>query len=351
MTLEANVEHCSCVTSAQSNIRENIHPAQRGQQEPPEQPQRDPHEMATATLLRSGAPHSQPHSYSPSYPDTPAPPTMPDMIPAVEPRRPSDPAESIPPRQSLPSLSEVISGSPVCGLSQSQTPGSIPSFPAPFSASPRPFMDSNSHPGLDKGSSPQPLHSASSYPSRPEQPPNFNDPSRAHAFGRAGPSPLNSFSPTHPSPSTKQDQPRLESDRIADQHAANGAYHHPPVITSYSATSQLPQASPYPVSPRHPGPLVPSPFDPQRGPAPRPEDNENLLGRPRYDMTVNRHLDTWTYQEWLNRVSFHLLRRCSSCLFCVLTSASDCVVLEDNFPLRRRLWQDCSRTTPFTRDT
>lgn len=306
MSLEANVEHYSRVTSARNNSRDDLHTAQSGQQEPPERRHRDPHEMATATLLRTGAAHSQPHNYSPSYPDTPAPPIMTDMISPVEPRRVSDSAEGAPPRQSLPSLSEVMAGSPVGGLSQSQTPGSIPSFPAPFSASPRPFIDSHSHPGLDKGSSPQPLHPASSYPSRPEQAPAFSDPSRTHAFtGRPGPSPLNSFSPTHPSPPTKHDQPRLESDRIADQHPSNGAYHHPPAIAPYSATSQLPQTSPYPVSPRHPGPLVPSPFDPQRGPHPRPEDNENLLGRARYDMTVNRHLDTWTYQEWLNRVGFY----------------------------------------------
>lgn len=272
--------------------------------------------MATATLLRSSAPHPQPHSYSPGYPSAPAPPSMPDMISPIEPRRASDPADPAP-RQSLPSLSEVISsaGSPGGGLSQAQAPISIPSFPAPYSASPRPFMDS--HPGLDKGHSPQPLHPAPSYPSRHEQAPSFSDSSRPHPYtSRPGPSPLHSFSPSHPSP--PMSQPRPESDKIPDQHATNGTYHHPPTLTPYSATSQLPQASSYPVSPRHPGPLVPSPFDPQRGPPPRPEDNESLLGRPRYDMTVNRHLDTWTYQEWLSRVSLHLvhqsLRLCPSCV-------------------------------------
>lgn len=266
--------------------------------------------MATATLLRSSAAHSQPHACSPSYSDSPAPPSMPDMIAPVEPRRASDPAEAAPPRQSLPSLSEVISGSPVGAISQSQTHGSIPSFPPPFSASPRPFMDSHSQPGLDKGSSPQPLHPASSYPPRPEQATAFSDPSRAHTFaGRPGPSPLNAFSPSQPSPPTKHDQPRLESDRMADQHTPNGAFHHPSAVTPYSAASQLPQKSSYPVSPRHPGPIVPSPFEPQRGQPSRPEDSENI-GRARYDMTVNRHLDTWTYQEWLNRVSFSLRHYC-----------------------------------------
>lgn len=261
--------------------------------------------MATATLLRSNAPHSQSHSYSPGYPDAPAPSGMPDMISPIEPRRASDPAEAHPHRQSLPSLQEVISstGSPVGGLSQPPGPGSIPGFQSSFSASPRPFIDPHSN--HDKGPSAQSLHPASTYPPRPEPLPAFGESSRAHPFaGRQGPGPLNSFSPSHPSPPTKHDQPRLETDKMADQHAANGVYHHAPPLAPYSATGQLPQAPPYPVSPRHPGPLVPSSFDPQRGPPPRPEDNEHILGRARYDMTVNRQLDAWTYQEWLSRVSF-----------------------------------------------
>lgn len=259
--------------------------------------------MATATLLPPSGPPSQLHSYNPNYPNAP-PPSMRDMISPVEPRRASDPADAAPPRQSLPSLSEVIAGSPAGALSQPPGSISIPSFPAPFSASPRPYMDS--HSGLDKGSSPQPLHPTSSYPSRPEQPPSFGDSSRAHPFAsRPGPSPMNSFSPPHPSPPMKQDQSRLESDKMTDQHVSNGTYHPHPGITSYSASTQVPHASPYPVSPRHPGHLVPSPFDPHRAPPPRSEDNESLLGRARYDMNVNHHLDTWTYQSWLSRVSYY----------------------------------------------
>ena len=227
------------------------------------------------------------------------------MISPIEPRRASDPAEAHPHRQSLPSLQEVISstGSPVGGLSQPPVPGSIPGFQSSFSASPRPFVEP--HSSHDKGPSSQPLHPASTYPPRPEPLTAFGESPRAHPFvGRQGPGPLNSFSPSHPSPPTKQDQPRLETDKMADQHAANGAYHHVPPIAPYSATGQLSQAPSYPVSPRHPGPLVPSPFDTQRGPPPRPEDSEHILGRARDDMTVNRQLDAWTYQEWLSRVSF-----------------------------------------------
>ncbi|SPO06725.1 uncharacterized protein DNG_09419 [Cephalotrichum gorgonifer] len=268
--------------------------------------------MATATLLRPSAPysqpHSQPHSYSPGYPNAPAPSNKSDMISPIEPRRASDPADAPQHRQSLPSISEVISsaGSPVGSLSQPPPPISIPSFPSPFSASPRPYSDP--HTGHDKGPSTHPLHPPPTYPSRQEPLPPFGDSSRAHHpfASRPGPSPLHSFSPPHPSPPTKPEQPRLESDSIADQHAMNGGYRHPPPIAPYSTTGQLapgqlPQPSPYPLSPRHAGPPVHSPFDPQRGPPPRQEEGEDA--RARYEMPLNRHIEAWTYQECLSRIA------------------------------------------------
>jgi hypothetical protein len=254
--------------------------------------------MATATLVRPGVPYPQPHPYGPSQS------TMPDMIARIEPRRTSDPTDAPQHRQSLPPISEVISsaGSPVGGISQPPAPAiSVPSFPSPYPAQQRLYRDT--HSGLEQGPAAHHLHPSTYHP-RPEPLPSFSEASRGHPYaGRPGPSPLNAYPPSHPSPTSAHDRARLESDKAAEQNAMNGAYHHPPPpIAPYPAMNQLHPTPPYPIGPSHPGSTLHPQFDAHRGPPPRPEGHDASQARTRYDMTLTRHIEAWTYQECLSRV-------------------------------------------------
>lgn len=267
--------------------------------------------MATAAIISPTAQYPPPlQTLSSRYPHSTNGSDMPGMISPAEPRRHSDPAEVPPHRQSLPSISEVISSTTVNHPGGfSQTPAPVPpplsTFPPSFAASSRPYAEPQ--PALDKPSPRPPHHPPSSY-SRPEPLPPFaaESPRLASFNTRPGPAASGSFAP-HPSPPIKQDQGRADSDKIVPEQHPNGSYSHPNPLTPYSTVQlsggQLSHSSTYPVSPRHivPPPPLPSPYDPHR--ATRLEEADHPHARPRYDMTLNRHIEAWTYQECLSRVS------------------------------------------------
>lgn len=268
--------------------------------------------MATAVIIKSTT------TYSPSsqalnthYPHINHTPTIAEMIPPTEARRHSDPSEVLPHRQSLPSISEVISsttstssGFPPTSVSATQ---SLSPFPPSFATQPRPYGESQA--ARDKVSS-RSTHTPSYGRPEPlvpfvESPRNttFNPPS-----GPPNPAP---FGP-HPSTTIKQDQSRFDSDKTSSDQHPNGSYSQPVPLAPYSVVGQLSNAHSslslaYPMSPRHIIPPLPPPFESQR--ALRAEETEPPHTRPRYDLTLNRHIEAWSYQECLSRVSHPHVRR------------------------------------------
>ncbi|KAF9882213.1 GATA zinc finger [Colletotrichum karsti] len=239
------------------------------------------------------------------------------MISPVEPRRPSDESET-PHRQSLPSLSEIISGGPKPSpypssqASASSMSGSQ-SFPSPFaSGPPRSYPESS----VDKNS-PRPHHLASSYAPRQDPLPAISDPPRPPPFAaRPPPAPMSSFSGPQPSPPHKSEHMRETDTRAAEpagpyaQHSGPPPpiYSHQPHHQSQLPPGQVPLPPSYPVSPRHGdarhgGPPLTSPYESQR---PGAHADEPDLGpaRPQYDhRTLNRHIDAWGYQDCLSRIA------------------------------------------------
>ncbi|KAK1700253.1 hypothetical protein BDP55DRAFT_743191 [Colletotrichum godetiae] len=186
------------------------------------------------------------------------------MISPIEPRRQSDESET-PHRQSLPSLSEVISG-----------------------AKPSPYPPS-------QGSSMQDALPAISEP-----------PSRPPVFAGRPPASLGGFSGPQPSPPLKHEHMRdmRESDPRAAENAGPYAQHSiplPPTVyphpqhPSQLPPGQVPLPPAYPVSPRHAGPPPPFPYEAQRPTAHR-EDPEYGPSR------VRTHLDAWGYQDCFSRI-------------------------------------------------
>jgi hypothetical protein len=78
---------------------------------------------------------------------------------------------------------------------------------------------------------------------------------------------------------------------------------HPAPVT-YQPGQLPPRQMPlpaYPISPRHAvPPHVPGPYDPRAPPHAKEAD---YATRARYDATVKRHFESWSYQESLSRVS------------------------------------------------
>ncbi|PKS08873.1 hypothetical protein jhhlp_003485 [Lomentospora prolificans] len=275
-----------------------------GLREAPERRYGETTGLATAATISPTSPYPAPlQSLNSRFPHSNNTPTIPGMITPAEPRRHSDPAEVLPHRQSLPSISEVISsttGNPPSGFSQTPVAAapSLATFPPSFASS-RPFAESQ--PTLDKASS-RPTHPPSY--SRPDPLPPFAESPRPSSFNaRPGPTTSGPFGP-HPNPPIQPDQGRLESDKMVAEQHPNGSYSQPSSLAPYSAVaqlsgSQLTHTSPYPVSPRHIVPPLPPPYESQR--TTRVDESEHLHSRPRYDMTLNRHIEAWTYQECLSR--------------------------------------------------
>ncbi|KAM3550154.1 hypothetical protein MY1884_008387 [Beauveria asiatica] len=249
--------------------------------------------MAAASVLTPSA-HYQPSSFASST-YTPlssgSSPTT-SMITSAEPRRPTDDhASEAPPRQSLPSISEVISGArpgQYAPHHSSMPPQpSSGGLPSPFAPPSRQYTDSDKH-----SRSPQPLHPAS-FPSRQDTIPAFADSPRPPFNGRAGLPPVTDRRPTPPG---KPDGPG-HGPVHHDHRSVSGGYPQPPAPTSHPF--QPPHLPPgqmplpvYPISPRH-----------EHYDAPRPPTHgePSPYSRSRYEATP-RHYENWTYHESFSRI-------------------------------------------------
>lgn len=270
--------------------------------------------MATALVSPSAPYHHQHHnSYSSGYPPSaPATNSMPGMISPVEPRRASNESEpSHPHRQSLPSISEVISGTKSSYAPPSAAP--VPpaqTLPSPFSAAPppRPFGDVGVP---DRNSSPRALHPPpSSAYQRPEALPAFSDPARPAVTSRPVPPALNTFTGQHQSPPVKIEQLETEQ-RHPEPQPLSAGHHRPPqpaqpLTGLYSETGRLPPGqlplSAYPISPSHAGPALPSPYEPQRPAAYGEEGNYQHQRASEYKGVFDKPYEAWGYQEALQLV-------------------------------------------------
>lgn len=264
--------------------------------------------MATATLISPSNPYHGHHTpfSSGHHHSSASGPSIAGMISPVEPRRHSDDNETSQ-RQSLPSLSEVISGAKPSPFPPSQSAstvsGSMHSFPSTYSSGPpRTFPE----PPLSDKQSPRALH-PNSFGPRPEPLPSFSESARPPPFtSRHAPPPISSFSGPQPSPPIKPEHPREIEAKSLEQ---SGPYHHPahqhipPVYHPHAGhlpPGQIPLPA-YPVSPRHSAALPP-PFESQRPPV-HADEGEYAPARPQYDRTLNRPSDTWSYTDCLERVS------------------------------------------------
>lgn len=257
--------------------------------------------MATATLITPTAHYQpQPSSYPVPYSHS-STASISNMISSTEPRRSIDETES-PNRQSLPSISEVIQGAkpahypPTHSAIQSAT-----GLPSPFSSGPRSFSEAEKH------NSPGPLHAAS-FPPRQDGMSAFSDSPRPPYSSRPSLPPV---SDRRGSPTSKPDMlpqhHHAEQSKVPEpHHAMNGVYSHAPPPSHAPVSYQTGQLPPgqmplpgYPISPRHAVPPPPAPYDHR---PPHPEEDYSVRGR--YDhATVNRHFESWNYQDSLNRVS------------------------------------------------
>ena len=280
--------------------------------------------MATAALISPSGPyhphhahahaHSHSHSspYSTGYGHTHTPTTsIPGMISPVDTRRTSDDSESSH-RQSLPSISEVISGAKPSAYppqaASSIAPSQAQSLPSPFgSATSRSFTDA----GSEKNPSPRTLHPTSGYP-RPDALPAFSDPSRPALSSRPAPPPLNTFPGQHPSPSSVKLEHFDADQRHAEASQLSAGYQHShgqPSSAGLYQSGRLPPGqlplSGYPVSPRNNGPTLPSPFDSQRTPV-YGDDGDYNRGN-EYKNTVDRAFETFGFGATLHAVRFGFL--------------------------------------------
>lgn len=262
--------------------------------------------MATATLINPSS-HYQPQPPFSSYSQSSSgAASISNMISSVEPRKPADDHDQSN-RQSLPSISEVIQGTkpgpyPIAHAHGLQTGSSLPS---PFAPAPRSF------PEAEKRSSPQPLHPNSSFP-RQDGLPAFADSPRSHFNSRPS---LPSVSDRRQSPSGKPDMPHQHhhhpDQKLSEpHHPLNGVYAHPPPPPPPAPVAYQPGQLPagqmplpaYPISPRHAmPPHATGPYDPR---APPRAEESDYAARARYEATVDRHFESWSYQDSLSRVSF-----------------------------------------------
>ncbi|ATY65392.1 sexual development transcription factor [Cordyceps militaris] len=257
--------------------------------------------MAAASVLTPSS-HYQPPSFAAStYPphssssSASGPSPTPNMISSAEPpRRTGDDSNSSnvpepPARQSLPSISEVISGTrpgqyppPHSSMAPQPSTGGLPS---PFAPPSRQYSDSDKH-----SRSPQALHPVS-FPSRQDAIPAFADSPRPPFNGRPGLPPVTDRRPTPPN---KQDG---HGPMHHDHRSVSGGYPQPPAPTSHPyqpahlPPGQMPLPG-YPISPRH-----------EHYDAPRPQTHGEPApyARSRYE-AAPRHYENWTYHESFSRI-------------------------------------------------
>ncbi|KAK4177858.1 hypothetical protein QBC36DRAFT_345097 [Triangularia setosa] len=278
---------------------------------------REGQNMATATIISPSAPayHQHHSSYNSGYPHSAPVTSIPGMISPVEPRRSAeDPEPTNNHRQSLPSISEVISGTKP-GSFAPPVPQQMPpqNLPSPFSVAsltsgpPRSFEA-----GAEKNQSPRTLHPASSGYPRPDTLPAFSDPSRPALASRPAPPPLNTFSGPHQSSSRKIDSIETDQRPPQTQQTPLSAGHReqPPqqLPGLYSEAGRLPPGqlplSAYPVSPRHSGAGFSSPYDSQRPPAYGEDSSEYMHHRlSDYKAALDKHYETYGYQDALQIVA------------------------------------------------
>ncbi|KAL1835475.1 hypothetical protein VTJ49DRAFT_6639 [Mycothermus thermophilus] len=274
--------------------------------------------MASAAVATKPPYHHQHHnSFGSTYPHSAPTTGVPGMISPVEPRRPSgDSDHSHAHRQSLPSLpsiSEVFADRKSLGYAPPPPPNSAPippapSLPSPFSSAPppRPFSDVTSP---DKNPSPRTLYPTTSFP-RPDSLPAFSDPSQPPPpppplSNRPVPPPLNTLTGQQPSPPLKF----YEHAEAEQRRSEAGPSHRPqpqqppppPALPSlYSETGRLPPGqlplSAYPISPRHQGPPLPSPYEA------RPPESDFSPLRPDHRASFDKHFQLNGYQDALNSI-------------------------------------------------
>ncbi|KAI1112648.1 hypothetical protein F5Y14DRAFT_250723 [Nemania sp. NC0429] len=231
--------------------------------------------MAAATLLNPATgyhPHSQPFS-SPYHQPQPQLATT-NMIPHGDGKRLSTEVENGP-RQSLPSISEVLKPNHYTPTTPTTLPGSQ-TLPPPF-ASVGPPPQQRPEPGPE----PRPL------PPREEK--HFRYPSQ-HDSGPSsrGVAPQPSYSYQEHGEMPKAPEPNLSSSHINSQPHPSMPY--PPGQLPLSAAS---------ATTRHHGPLPP--YDIHR-PPPSRADDEYGIHRTRYDQTLNRHFEAWGYADCLGKI-------------------------------------------------
>ncbi|OAA57723.1 sexual development transcription factor NsdD [Cordyceps fumosorosea ARSEF 2679] len=252
--------------------------------------------MAAASVLTPSS-HYQPPSFAAStYPpqSSSANSPTPAMISSSEPPRRAPDDNSSPPeapaRQSLPSISEVISGTGRGPYPPPPAHGSLPpqpgsgGLPSPFAPPSRQYNDSDKH-----SRSPQPLHPAS-FPPRQDAIPAFADSPRPPFSGRPGLPPVTDRRPTPPG---KPDGPSHH-----DHRSISGGYPQPPAPTSHPYQpgpmphGQMPLPG-YPISPRH-----------EHYDAPRPQTHGEPApyARSRYE-AAPRHYENWSYHESFSRIA------------------------------------------------
>ncbi|OTB00644.1 hypothetical protein M426DRAFT_233165 [Hypoxylon sp. CI-4A] len=233
-----------------------------------------------ATTLMNPAPAYHPHKppYPPVYHQPPPP--MPGMIAPGENRRTPNEAEPAQ-RQSLPSISEVFSGAKPSHYSPT-TPTSL-----------------SSH------SLPPPLRSEPPPESRPAPPPHDDKFFRYSQRSDVGPPPGPSNSAY--AYSEQRDHSKPPEALPTGSHANPPP---PPQIPYPPGQYPLPAA---PISPHHLGHSLP-PYEQSRPPL--HSDEEYGMHRNRYDSnTLNRHFESWNYQDCLNKVGVPF----SFCRIIVLT--------------------------------
>ncbi|KAI0406459.1 hypothetical protein F4802DRAFT_596153 [Xylaria palmicola] len=271
--------------SAFSSATRRSEPYAHGPLEARTRPFHEPPTMAAATLLNPVTgyhPHSQPFSSTYHQPQHPPPPAT--MISPGDTKRASNDVENAS-RQSLPSISEVFSaGKPTHYAPTTPTTLAGPqSLPPPF-VSVGPPPQQRPEPGPEPR--PLPAHEDKYYRYPPR-----HDPGPSQ-----GAAPQSSYSYPDHGDMSKAPDPTPSTNHLNAQ---------PPPPMPYPP-GQLPlSAAPAPT--RHHAPR-PS-FDSHRPPPPR-TDEEYGMHRARYDSTLNRHFEAWSYTDCLNKIAWnaHTLR-------------------------------------------
>ncbi|RDA89569.1 hypothetical protein CP533_5764 [Ophiocordyceps camponoti-saundersi (nom. inval.)] len=197
-------------------------------------------------------------------------------------------------RQSLPSISEVISGTRQSQYPPHPPPPSVVGLPSPFSSASQQQQQQQ-----QQFSSEADKH-ASPFPPRQDALSSLVDSPRPPPFSAGA---------RHSLPPVVADRratPPIKSDLHAAQKPPdaahplppNGSYPHPAAPTSHPyQPGQLPSGQVslpgYPISPRH---AVPCP------PPPSHYDEAEFASRARYEAPPNRHFETWSYQDSLSRI-------------------------------------------------